>query len=346
LNKADGGPEFVKLIDELLAYDAGRSSFLRAILRKLGLKVSEENGVNGVNGHGIPTLTPIHISSSSEPINRAIYKSLVTIADQPPFEHDNTFTITDSNDTFNIRYLASTFDSMCELKQILLNGHHDHTRSNDPTPKTIYFHPSPTTYQNFSPKEYFSHLRSSSTIGQSLGYVETTSSTQTLLDKNSALLRCLPSGFVIHATSQLNGRGRAGNTWISPRGALAFSFTLRLPLKLSPRLVFVQYLVSLAVVEGIRGYGEGWEGVNVGIKWPNDIYGKSRYAERWEKIGGIIVNSTYFENEYVLVIGSPLVKTSVDFRLWDKHDKSSSNDFIVEYYPRDSSTTDARTTSR
>jgi len=108
----------------------------------------------------------------------------------------------------------------------------------------------------------------------------------------------------------------------------------------------VQYLVSLAVVEGIRGYGEGWEGVNVGIKWPNDIYGKSRYAERWEKIGGIIVNSTYFENEYVLVIGSPLVKTSVDFRLWDKHDKSSSNDFIVEYYPRDSSTTDARTTSR
>ena len=79
-------------------------------------------------------------------------------------------------------------------------------------------------------------------------------------------------------------------------------------MKLSPRLVFVQYLVSLAVVEGIRGYGEGWEEVNVGIKWPNDVYGKSRYAERWEKIGGIIVNSTYFENEYVLVIGIPRLR--------------------------------------
>jgi len=311
LNKADGGPEFVKLIDELLAHDAGRSLFLRGILKKLGLKVSVENGTNGVNGHGIPTLTPIHISSSSESINRAIYKSLVTIADQPSSEQDNTFTITDTNDTFNIRRLSSSFDSMCELKQILLNGHHAH--SNDPTPKTIYFHPSPTTYQNFSPKQYFSHLPSTSTIGQSLAYVYTTSSTQTLLDKNPALLRCLPSGFVIHATSQLNGRGRAGNAWISPRGALAFSFTLRLPIKLSPRLVFVQYLVSLAVVEGIRGYGEGWEDVNVGIKWPNDVYGKSRYAERWEKIGGIIVNSTYFENEYVLVIGNTSYKAHANW---------------------------------
>ena len=305
MNKADGGPGFVGLIDELLAHDAGRSSFLRAILRKLGLKVSEEHGLTGLNGHGIPTLTPIHISSSSEPLSRAIYKSLVRIADQPPSatsSSDEPFTITDTNDTFNIRYLSSPFDSMQKLEQILLNGQ-QHPRSNDPTPKTIYLHAFPTTYQNFSPKEYFSHLPATSTIGQSLAYVESTSSTQTLLDKNPAFLRSLPSGFVVHATSQLNGRGRAGNTWISPRGALAFSFTLRLPLKLAGRLVFVQYLVSLAVVEGIKGYGAGWEGVDVGIKWPNDIYGRARMAERWEKIGGIIVNSTYLEHEYVLVIG-------------------------------------------
>ena len=65
------------------------------------------------------------------------------------------------------------------------------------------------------------------------------------------------------------------------------------------------------MVEGIKRYGEGWEKVNVGIKWPNDVYGKSRYAERWEKIGGIIVNSTYLENEYVLVVGTtpPFLKT-------------------------------------
>ena len=43
LNKSDGGVEFIKLIDDLLAHDAGRSEFLRALLRKLGLKVSLEN---------------------------------------------------------------------------------------------------------------------------------------------------------------------------------------------------------------------------------------------------------------------------------------------------------------
>jgi biotin---protein ligase len=302
LNKADGGAEFVDLIDDLLAHDAGRNAFLRALLIKLGMKVSPENGVNG---SGTPALTPIHISSASETLNRMVFKSLMTIADYPPSNgHSDTFTIADANDTFHVRCLSSAFDSMQDLMRSLNACHHAH--SNDTTPKRIFFHPTPMTYQYFSPKQYFSHLPSSSTVGQTLAYVEVTTSTQTLLDKNPVLVRTLPSGFVITATSQLNGRGRAGNAWISPRGSLAFSFTLRLPLKLSPRLVFVQYLASLAVVEGIRNYAPGWENVNVCIKWPNDIYGKSRYEDRCEKIGGVIVNSTYFENEYVLVVGSSL----------------------------------------
>ena len=164
------------------------------------------------------------------------------------------------------------------------------------------------TYSHFSPKEYFQHLSPSSKVGQTLAYVEVTTSTQTLLDKNPALLRSLPPGFVITATSQLNGRGRAGNAWISPVGGLAFSYVLRLPIKLSHRLVFVQYLVSLAVVEGIKSYADGWQDVNVAIKWPNDVYGKPRGAERWEKIGGIIINSTYLENEYVLVVGTSFIQ--------------------------------------
>ena len=204
------------------------------------------------------------------------------------------FTIADTNDTFYITYLSSSFDSMQDLSQSL-NGY-QHSRSTDPIPKRIFFHPKPMTYQYFSPREYFTYLPSSSNVGQSLAYVEVTTSTQTLLDKNPAFLRSLPSGFVIVAASQLHGRGRSGNTWISPRGSLVFSYVLRLPLRLSSRLVFVQYLVSLAVVEGIRGYAPGWEDVDVSIKWPNDIYGKPRYSDRWEKIGGIIVNSTYLEN--------------------------------------------------
>jgi biotin--protein ligase len=62
--------------------------------------------------------------------------------------------------------------------------------------------------------------------------------------------------------------------------------------------------VSLSIVEAIRNYAPGWQDVNVSLKWPNDIYGKPRGATRWEKIGGIIVNSTYLEDDYVLVVGT------------------------------------------
>ena len=250
----------------------------------------------------MPILTPLHVSSSSETLNRAIYKSLVTIAEYPPADNGDTFTIIDANDTFHVQYLSSALDSMQNISQSL-NGY-SRSNSADPIPKRIFFHATPMTYQYFSPKEYFRHLLSSSEIGQSLAYVDLTTSTQTLLDKNPAFLRTLPSGFVIVAASQLNGRGRSGNAWISPRGSLVFSYILRLPLRLSCRLVFVQYLVSLAVVEGIRTYSSGWEIIDVSLKWPNDIYGKSKFGDRWEKIGGIIVNSTYLENEYVLVIGT------------------------------------------
>jgi biotin---protein ligase len=272
------------------------------MLVKLGLKVSVENGTNGTKENGIPALTPFHISSSSPSLNRAIYKSLLGIADNPQSQEGHPVTITETNDTFHIQFITSPLDSMRDLRQVL-NGHY-RSRSIDPNPKDIFLHPTPMTYPYFSMKEYFEYLPSSSKIGQTLAYVEVTTSTQTILDKNPVLLRNLPSGFVITSTSQLNGRGRAGNAWISPRGSLAFSYVIRLPRQLSSRLVFVQYLVSLAVVEGIRTYAPGWEDVNVSIKWPNDVYGKPRTSDRWEKIVGIMVNSTYMDNDYVLVVGT------------------------------------------
>jgi len=268
-------------------------------LIKLGLKVSPEPNSNGTNSSG--TLTPIHVYSASEPLNRAVYQSLMTIADNPPTDDGDDFTITETHDTFHVQTLLSSLYSSHHLGKPL-NGRH-RMSSTDSTPKQVSFDPLPATFPYFSPTQYFIHLPSSSTVGQSLAYVEVTTSTQTLLDKNPTLLRSLPSGFILVATSQLSGRGRAGNAWISPPGSLAFSFVLRLPLRLSSRLLFVQYLVSLALVEGIRTYAQGWQDVNVSIKWPNDIYGKPNYADRWEKIGGTIVNSTYLENDYILVVG-------------------------------------------
>lgn len=35
--------------------------------------------------------------------------------------------------------------------------------------------------------------------------------------------------------------------------------------------LFVQYLASMAVVEAVKAYGEGYDDIPVRLKWPNDI---------------------------------------------------------------------------
>lgn len=71
------------------------------------------------------------------------------------------------------------------------------------------------------------------------------------------------------------------------------------------KIVFVQYLFGLAVVEAVRG-ASGYEGVAVKLKWPNDIYGDVGSAGKPElkKIGGILVNSSYAGDDFTLVVGA------------------------------------------
>ena len=102
-------------------------------------------------------------------------------------------------------------------------------------------------------------------------------------------------------------------------------------------VVLVQYLAALAIVAGIKGYERGWEGVEVRIKWPNDVYildpssvgpgaaksrngngtarndyttahnstnGEKRKDEgTYTKLSGILVNSSYQSGAYTLVVG-------------------------------------------
>jgi biotin--protein ligase len=302
LNKTDGDGDFIRVIDDLLAHDAGRNAFLRAIIAKLGLKMSSEDVPHGKSS-GELVLTPIHISSTSEMRNRAIYDSLLAIADNPPPQNSDTFIISGHHDTFQVRYevIPAQHPIPGDLESVMASP--GKSTSIDPALKKLWFHSVPVTYPYFKPQLYFENLAPSSVLGRSLAYTEVTTSTQTLLYENPSILHHLPHGFVIIATRQLSGRGRAGNAWLSPFGILPFSFILRLPQQLHTRLVFMTYLFSLAVVEAIRTYATGWEDVNVKIKWPNDIYGKSRYTDRWEKIGGAMINSIYEGNEYILVVG-------------------------------------------
>lgn len=185
----------------------------------------------------------------------------------------------------------------------------------------------------FNHHAYFANLRvfaqqhakeSRGEWGQSLLYGEVVTSTNTMLEKNPTWLSHLPTGFTATATTQVAGRGRGSNVWVSPPGSLMFSTVLRHSLALSNTapVVFVQYLAALAVVRAIHTYDKGYDRLPIKLKWPNDIYAldpnasspsvssstsaSSADAERskpYTKIAGILVNSSYSGGDYTLVTG-------------------------------------------
>ena len=173
---------------------------------------------------------------------------------------------------------------------------------------------------------------SSSRFGNPLIYGEVVTSTNTLLEKNTRLLRRLPTGTTFTATTQLAGRGRGSNIWVSPPGSLMFSTVIRHPMALMSRapVVFVQYLAAMAVVQGIKTYSSSssattnrtsntpYATLPIKLKWPNDIYAlapsKTSDADAnaaadpsnpdaYTKIGGILVNSHYNAESYIAVCG-------------------------------------------
>ncbi|WFD00050.1 hypothetical protein MYAM1_002796 [Malassezia yamatoensis] len=157
-------------------------------------------------------------------------------------------------------------------------------------------------------------------IGDVVGYGQVITSTQTMMEKNAAFLRASPVGLTLVATHQVAARGRGQNTWISPLGCLQFSTRFTLPGSAGAKSVFLQYLVALAVVYGLSHaldpcIGDLLQG-RIRIKWPNDIYAEVRddfpgcvrrqidgTERRFVKIGGILVNAIYTQNQFDLVLG-------------------------------------------
>ncbi|USP74065.1 hypothetical protein yc1106_01339 [Curvularia clavata] len=155
---------------------------------------------------------------------------------------------------------------------------------------------------------YHNKLRNpNASFGKHLIYGEVVTSTNTLLEKNPSLLRSLPNGFTMTATTQIAGRGRGSNVWVAPRGALMFSTVLHHSFSLSQSapVIFIQYLAALAIVQGIKGYAPGYEKMPVKLKWPNDIYAQlpGSPTNPVVKIGGILVNSSYSGSSYDIVTG-------------------------------------------
>lgn len=120
--------------------------------------------------------------------------------------------------------------------------------------------------------------------------LETCPSTSTVLIERAA--SGAPSGTVVWALEQTDGRGRRGRQWIARRDA---SLTFSLLWRFAPgtRLAGLSLAVGLAVAEALEGLGVR----GVALKWPNDIWLERR------KLGGILIELQQSGARTACVIG-------------------------------------------
>ena len=319
-------PGFAQVTEQLANDEKHRMDFLKACLTKLGLTVSEEQNV--------PSLSRMQLSASNPSDTSNILSSLKHLMTKD--EKDQEL-LKDENDTFHI-INASTW-SVESVNEAPSNdeSNEDHADEDDGSSDRIVDYntivkqilayetdyPSPKSTPYFNHHAFYANLKqyqgsnrgTAATFGNHLLYGEVVTSTNTLLEKNTHLLRTLPQGFTATATVQVAGRGRGSNVWVSPAGSLMFSTVIRHPMsqmKTAP-VVFVQYLAAMAIVNGIKSYdGRAYQDMPIKLKWPNDIFAldpvKAKEnggdkSENYTKIGGILVNSHYNTQEYIAVCG-------------------------------------------
>ncbi|KAG2173767.1 hypothetical protein INT43_005187 [Umbelopsis isabellina] len=314
--------EGTDLIKNLMLAEPSRKQFLRALLARIGLNVvgyqkPASNAQPQLQENEVPPITPLYLSSLRLSEYQQLVSKLKALAD--PTSH-----IRDVNDTFLVRHLTNDTPDVASLS---LNESAQETPENmvkdivvmeDASKEPVYVPSQLTKYFNSS--SFFEHLQKHRSLqwgggswysfGSSMLYGEVVTSTQTMLDKNFKFSQVLPSGLVCLAGHQVAGRGRGRNSWVSQTGAVQFSMIMHHSITLpNAPVVFIQYLVALAVVESIRTR-KGYENVPLRLKWPNDIYAEVKEKNDQgdlvtilKKVGGLLVNSSFLRNEFLLVVG-------------------------------------------
>lgn len=124
---------------------------------------------------------------------------------------------------------------------------------------------------------------------------------------------------VVLARQQTQGVGNNKNEWLSPIGCCMFTLYLNLNVNnfSTSRICLLQFAAGLSCVKAIKSIS-GCEDLNVGIKWPNDVYFDSKF-----KIGGILVKSSIMGSQIGLKIG-------IGFNLDNKHPTKCLNSILRE----------------
>lgn len=312
LDNFEGIASFTEVIETLQKENKDRLEFLRSCLVELGLNVNKKVLER-------PALTPLFLTSLQDDVCERLIFDL----------EENV--VQDDDQIINIGYdRIKIHKSLDDLPQFQKGDPHEDP---DTAIKNIY-----VCGQNLPPLEdtpYFNiaefqhylkqfytetgQLSNNHLTGASFMYGEVLTSTSTLMDRNFQLLKYLPDGFTIFGSTQVSGKGRSGNHWVNPRGVLAVSSLIKLPIVTAQKssIVFFQYLSAMAYTKAILEYDEKCQMIPVKIKWPNDIYimlpeyiGKkidtSKQDVTHAKIGGILVNTNLIGKTYHLVVGAGL----------------------------------------
>lgn len=91
-------------------------------------------------------------------------------------------------------------------------------------------------------------------------------------------------GWTVITGFQNGGRGRRGNLWSSPPGSISLTLCLTLSSQDMHKLVFLQYIAALAIVQAALETPNA--ATNVRIKWPNDVFANA------QKIAGVLCEAT------------------------------------------------------
>ncbi len=125
-------------------------------------------------------------------------------------------------------------------------------------------------------------------IGKNILYFKETTSTQDIIKEKAYELE---EGTVIIAQKQTKGRGRRGRMWVSMPGTLNFSLLLK-PKIDQTKLTNFSLVAGVSIAEAITDS----TGLNVSIKWPNDILIKNK------KLCGILCETKKGKGNYTCLI--------------------------------------------